>query len=403
MLNSATNSKNRRTTPIDNATYLSGLYDLLNRRADPQDEIEWADVVDYMNAHTDGDYKRDFVRKAFPIYDLFNSAGWVRPPDDVDGSSFDTRRLEAEKAIVKLRDERNEISRMQREMARRESMIELIREGIRHEVKPATGYTPREHAPTNNDLIVHLTDIHCGIEVDSFCNEYNVDVMHDRFDLYLHKIDEIRHRHGSQDCYLMLGGDLVSGLIHAALRLENNLDVVKQVKVVSMALSSFIQTLSGMFDQVHVYAVPGNHGRIQPKKEDNLRGENLDFLVPFILSLSLSEYRNVHIHEENVEPTVAMFHVRGQKVFGVHGDKDSMESVVQRLTMVFGSKPDIVLAGHRHTNGMRTVYDTKVVESGSVVGSDSYCMDHRLRNKPEQMVLVVSEAGLDCLYDIQLA
>lgn len=397
------NSKNRRTTPIDNATYLSGLYDLLNRRADPQDETEWADVVDYMNAHTDGDYKRDFVRKAFPIYDLFNSAGWVRPPDDVGGSSFDAKRLEAQKAIVKLRDERNEISRIQRELARRESLIDLIREGMRAEVQPVPGYSPREVIVSDNDLIVHLTDIHCGIAVDNFCNEYSVEVMHQRFGRYLDKIAEIRHRHCSQNCYVLLGGDLISGLIHSNLRLENNLDVIKQVKVVSMALTSFMQALSDMFGDVHVYSVPGNHSRVQPKKEDNLRGENLDILVPFILSLSLSEYRNVHIHEENIEPTVAMFHVRGQKVFGVHGDKDSMETVVQRLTMVFGSKPDIVLAGHRHTNSMRTVYDTKVVESGSVVGSDSYCMDHRLRNKPEQTVLVVSETGLDCLYDIQLA
>lgn len=397
------NSKNRRTTPIDNATYLSGLYDLLNRRADPQDETEWADVVDYMNAHTDGDYKRDFVRKAFPIYDLFNSAGWVRPPDDVGGSSFDAKRLEAQKAIVKLRDERNEISRIQRELARRESLIDLVREGMRAEVQPVPGYSPREVVASDNDLIVHLTDIHCGIAVDNFCNEYSVEVMHQRFGRYLDKIAEIRHRHCSQNCYVLLGGDLISGLIHSNLRLENNLDVIKQVKVVSMALTGFMQALSDMFGDVHVYSVPGNHSRVQPKKEDNLRGENLDILVPFILSLSLSEYRNVHIHEENIEPTVAMFHVRGQQVFGVHGDKDSMESVVQRLTMVFGSKPDIVLAGHRHTNGMRTVYDTKVVESGSVVGSDSYCMDNRLRNKPEQTVLVVSETGLDCLYDIQLA
>lgn len=383
--------------------YLRGLYDLLARRSDPQDETEWADVVEYMNVNTGGDYKREFVRKGVALFDIFNDAGWVRPCDDVDGSSFDEKRLEAQKAIIKLRDERNEISRIQRELARRESLVDLIREGIRSEIPPAPGYVPRDVTLSDNDLIVHLTDVHCGIAVDNFCNEYNVDVMHLRLNTYLQRIDEIRRRHGSQDCYLMLGGDLISGLIHATLRLENNLDVIKQVKVVSVAISNFVQALSGMFGEVHVYSVPGNHSRVQPKKEDNLRGENLDFLIPFILTLILKDYRNVHIHEENIEPTVAAFSVRGQHVFGVHGDKDSMESVVQRLTMMFGSKPDIVLAGHRHTNGMRTVYDTKVIESGSVVGSDSYCMDHRLRNKPEQTVLVVTSAGLDCLYDIQLA
>ena len=386
---------------IDTQNYLSGLYDILRRRADPQDETEWSDVVDYMNEQTDGGYNREFVRKAWPLLSLFDAAGWVRPPEDVGGSSFDAKRLEAEKAIVKLRDERNEIARIQRELARRESMVDVIKEAIRCEVSPAPGYIPHEHAPSDNDVIIHLTDIHCGMKVQNFFNDLDEEVMYDRLEQYLGKIDQIRARHGSENCYLMLGGDLVSGLIHTAIRIENNIDVIRQVKVVSMALSWFVQELSKMFGEVHVYSVPGNHARVTAKKEDSLRGENLDILVQFILGLSLKEHKNVTVHE-NLEDSVAMFSVRGQKVFGVHGDKDSMDSVVQKLTMVFGVKPDIVLAGHRHTNGMSTVYDTKVVQSGCVVGPDSYCMDHRLRNKPEQTVLVVTCDGLECLYDVTL-
>jgi predicted phosphodiesterase len=155
-----------------------------------------------------------------------------------------------------------------------------------------------------------------------------------------------------------------------------------------------------MFAEVHVYSVPGNHGRVQPKKEDNLRGENFDCLVPFIVGLLLKDYENVEIHENVIEQTVAMFSVRGQKVFGVHGDKDAMESVVQKLTMMFSMKPDIVLAGHRHTNGMRTIYDSRVIESGCMSGPDSYCMDHRLKNKPEQTVVVVTDNGVECTYNV---
>lgn len=371
-------------------------------------DMNWTLLSEVLNKelHDDAPLAESTYRKAYqaarayydevflPMVESGGSAGLV---DDVR-----TQRLELEKERVKMRDERNEVARIQRELARRESLIDLVKEGIREEVSPVSGYVPHEFAHTDNDVVVHLTDVHCGIEVRNFCNEYDVQVMHDRLNQYLEKIDEIRQRHSTENCFLLLGGDLISGLIHTALRLENNLDIIRQVKVVSMALTCFIQTLSDMFGNVYVYSVPGNHSRAQPKKEDNLRGENLDILVPFILSLSLQNYRNVHIYEENIDPTVARFTVRGLNVFGVHGDKDSMESVVQKLTMVFHEKPDIVLAGHRHTNGMRTVYDSKVIESGSVVGSDSYCIDHRLRNKPEQMVLVVSDDGLECLYDIQL-
>lgn len=88
--------------------------------------------------------------------------------------------------------------------------------------------------------------------------------------------------------------------------------------------------------------------------------------------------------------------------FAVHGDKDTPTGVVNSLTMMTGMKPDIVLMGHRHTNGLTTVYDTKVYESGCVDGPDNYCMDKRLKNKPEQTVLVVNDLGLDCAYDVKL-
>lgn len=384
-----------------NQEILETLHDMLAQRKDPANDVEWQDIADYLSSATGTPYNRTYLRKAFPIYDMFESAGWVRPPEDVGGSSFDAKRLEAEKAIVKLRDERNEIARIQRELARRESMVDLVKEAIRGEVSPASGYIPHEQVQSDNDVIIHLTDIHGGIEVHNCFNDYDTEVMYDRLSQYLGKVAQIRARHGSEHCYLMLGGDLVSGLIHTAIRIENNLDVIRQVKVVAMAISWFVQELSKLFGQVHVYSVPGNHARVTAKKEDSLRGENLDILVQFILGLSLKEYGNVTVHE-NLEESVAMFSVRGQKVFGVHGDKDGMDTVVQKLTMMFGMKPDIVLAGHRHTNGMSTVYDTKVVQSGCVVGPDSYCMDHRLRNNPEQTVLVVTCDGLECLYDVTL-
>ena len=71
--------------------------------------------------------------------------------------------------------------------------------------------------------------------------------------------------------------------------------------------------------------------------------------------------------------------------------------------MFFKEKPDFVVVGHRHVNGMSTVYDTKVIESGCVSGSDNYCMDKRLRNHAEQMIAVINQDGLECLYDVRLS
>ena len=97
-----------------------------------------------------------------------------------------------------------------------------------------------------------------------------------------------------------------------------------------------------------------------------------------------------------------MFTVRGQKIFSVHGDKDPIDSVVQKLTMYTSIKPDIIYMGHRHTNAMITSYDTKVLQAGCLSGGgDEYCLDKRLRNRAEQIISVITQEGLDCIYDIK--
>lgn len=384
---------------MDNDT-LSTLYDLIQRRKDPDDDIEWADVTEYISNVTGEQVSRDTVRKGAYLLNLFDEADWVRPPGDDTGAIYSAQRLEAESALSRLRDERNAISRIQRELSRRDTFLSLVREVMCEEIAPMDGYVEHHHEAGPCDLIVHLTDIHAGLEVHNCFNEYSDVIMRDRLAAYIDKIRDIARTHDAEVCYLLLGGDMISGHIHQTLRIENGVNVIRQVKMVSEAISWFVRDLSYMFKRVEVYAVPGNHSRIKADKKENEKGDYLDLLIPFYVSARMQNYKNVCVHDENMDDTVAMFHVRGMNVFGVHGDKDNMDSVVQKLTMVWGVKPDIVLAGHRHTNGMRTVYDTRVYESGCLSGPDDYCMDKRLRNRPEQTVLVVTSDGADCAYNV---
>lgn len=375
---------------------------MLLRRSDPDDEIEWADVVAFMNEQTGGTYTRDFVRKSWPLLSMYIDEGWVRPPVS-GGTTFDEQRLEAEKARIKLRDERNELNRVKRDLARKDAIVELWKQAIIDTVTPLDGYVcPKEFEDSGRDIIVHLTDLHGGIVINNFANRYNDQILLDRLNVYKNRIFDIANTNNVRNCYVLLGGDLISGVIHTPLRIESNLNVIEQIKFVSMAITAFIQALSPRFKEVYVYSVSGNHSRVFPNKKENGKGEHLDALIPFYVNIALSSYDNVEVIEDNVEESVVQFRVRGNLVYGVHGDKDSVENVVQRLTLFFKEKPDIVLIGHRHTNGMRTVYDTKVIESGCVSGADNYCMDQRLQNRPEQMVVVVDQSGVQCLYDVKL-
>ena len=180
------------------------------------------------------------------------------------------------------------------------------------------------------------------------------------------------------------------------------MDLMEQFKYVSELISAMLSRMANHFNHIYVYTTPGNHSRISPKKEEALDGENMDVLLPFYLKARVQNVENITICDNTVEPEIAMFNIRGNNVFAAHGHKDSPSNVVQNFTMMFNIKPDIVLLGHRHTNAMETVYDTKVIQSGCVSGSDAYAMSIRKTNKPEQTVSVIGENGLICLYDIQL-
>ena len=308
---------------------------------------------------------------------------------------------EVKKERQKLSDERVEFNRQIRQEARKESYADMVKRIICEDVEPVNIPVHYTLFNSQTDLLCHLTDIHTGIEINNWKNVFNEDVLKQRIEKYTSDILDIRGLHQSQDCYLVIG-EILSGLIHNNLRLQNNMDLMEQFKYISELISAMLVRLANNFNHIYVYTTPGNHSRISPKKEDALDGENMDVLLPFYLKARLQNIENIDICDNTIEPEIAMFSIRGNTVMSAHGHKDSPANVVQNFTLMFGIKPNIVLLGHRHLNGLTTVYDTKIIESGCVSGGDQYATSIRKSNRPEQTVSVIGKNGLICLYDIQL-
>lgn len=313
----------------------------------------------------------------------------------------DIREFKKEKQ--KLSDERTEYNRLLRREARKESYAEMVQRIVAESTIPYefNGGSLNDFSLNDNSLLIHLTDIHTGIEIDNFYNRFDEDVLVDRFNKYFNKIKEVQQQHKSENAYIVIG-EIVSGIIHNNLRLQNNLDLIEQFKLAAELVSSLLVNLSCMFTNIYVYTTPANHSRISPKKEDALDGENLDILLPFYLKAKMQYFENVHIEDNTLDPEIAIFHIYNTLVMAAHGHKDSPANVVQNFTMMFKLQPDIVLLGHRHTNGLTTVFDTKVIQSGCVSGADAYAVGIRKVNKPEQTISVINKQGLVCIYDVVL-
>ena len=384
---------------IDKNEFLREQLDLLKRKQ-TDDTVEWQDVADFRSEYVGDLEHRDTVRKGSKLLYEYIDAGWVNEPKD-NITSDSSELIAMRKERIKLSDARVDYNRLIRQEARKESYADMVKNIICQNVEPINIPVHYTLFNSTTDLLCHLTDIHTGIEIHNWKNDFDEDVLRHRIEKFTSDILDIRGQHGSENCYLVIG-EILSGLIHSNLRLQNNMDLMEQFKYISELISAMLIRMANHFNHIYVYVTPGNHSRVSPKKEEALDGENMDVLLPFYLKARLQNIENISICDNTIEPEIAMFNIRGNNVFAAHGHKDNPSSVVQNFTMLFGIKPDIVLLGHRHTNGLTTVYDTKVIESGCVSGTDQFAMSIRKANRPEQTVSVIGEDGLICLYDIKL-
>lgn len=380
---------------------------LIYRITSDKDKIgTWQNVCDILNELLGTDYNESAFRKKKQSFDKMLAANREKFMDSNEQlKEINEKIRELEKERVKMRDERNEYKKIIRSEARKESYKDLIIRTIEEYQSKPLNYDKSKKfngvIKTDNDLICSFTDIHTGVKISNFVNEFNESILKDRMNQYLDKIFEVYWRHTSENCYIILS-ELLSGIIHNNLRIENNQNLIEQFLTIMNYLSEFLAELSYRFMTVHVVVTEGNHCRVVAKKDDSLTGENMDMLAIPFLSAKLQNFDNIIFHNDNIETSIALFNVRGNTIVATHGDKDNPDNVVQKLTLFLKIRPDIIYLGHRHTNAMSTVYDVKVIESGCMSGSDSYCMDKRLRNKPEQTISVITKNGLDCLYNVVL-
>lgn len=375
----------------------------IDSKIDGENDYDWSELKDKYNVQCNSDTIRKssstiFGGKLRSEYEKYKneSNNEVSSRDELDVKIQNMR-----KEKIKLSDARVEYNRLIRQEARKESYADMVKRIICENVEPINIPVHYTLFNSSTDLLCHLTDIHCGIEIHNWKNDFDEDILKKRIEKFTSDILDIRGQHGSENCYLVIG-EILSGIIHNNLRLQNNMDLMEQFKYVSELISAMLLRMANHFNHIYVYTTPGNHSRISPKKEEALDGENMDILLPFYLKARMQNVKNITICDNTIEPEIAMFNIRGNNIFAAHGHKDSPSNVVQNFTMMFGIKPQIVLLGHRHTNAMETVYDAKVIQSGCVSGSDNYATSIRKTNRPEQTVSVIGEDGLICLYDIQL-
>ena len=318
-------------------------------------------------------------------------------------SALDVKKIELQMERQKFYDQRNAFNRLIRERSRQEELNEILVEAVKSGNLPQLHYERFDIAPSDNDLLVSLNDIHYGANVSNFWNTYNSDVCREMMCRYLDRIISIGETHRSENCVVWANGDEISGNIHQSIAVTNKENVIEQIKGVSELIAEFLAELSRHFSNVTFVSVAGNHSRIEPNKDRALISERLDDLVEWYLGARLQNFENITIGGgEKIDHTIYLVDVRGQTYCGVHGDFDGSASKVQALQAMAGKPIYAVLSGHLHHNKIDEVQGVKTIMAGSFLGMDDNCVQKRIVGRAEQMVCVCDENGVRCSYGIPL-
>ena len=357
--------------------------------------LSWKNISDKVyeqyNISFDPEAIRARYRRSIPRYN---------PDGNANQKLFDKIELN------RLRNERNQINNYYLALSREETIKEI---GTNAAKTMAENYPFPEFEVVNTtqykyeDGILLLGDWHYGIKIDeSSYNVYNTDVACERVNNLLYTVLDEIEKFNLEKLYVINLGDMIAGNIHLPLRLHSQTDVISQILEVSELIAKFLYSLSE-YIEIDYYSTLDNHSRIDANKKDSVQLETLARITPWFLKERFKLNRRVNIYDNTLytKDIVAFTTNTGHNVLAVHGDKDSPQQVVSKLTPFVGVHQDLICTAHYHHFSSDEQNGTMVVSNGSLMGTDEYAMDLRLNSKASQ-TLIISDKNNVCKYICKL-
>lgn len=321
-------------------------------------------------------------------------------------SDVKIRELKAERQ--KMFDQRRELNKIERDIARQEyidSRLIEAAESLSETIGPLFGEAMyADNEIENSEAVLVFSDWHYGMVVENVFNKYDTDICKDRVQAVVNNAINRIKVHKCNALHLILLGDAFHGAIHTSVRVASEELVVDQIMQVSEIIAQAINALSMFVPNVYVYTTYGNHGRVVSNKKDNIHKDNLERIVGWWLKQRLKDNERVIMMPDSGTEFVFV-NACGHDICAVHGDLDSVRTSPRLLTTLFFKEYQkniecIILGDKHHRESFEELGVVSMI-CGALCGSDDYANEKRLFSKPNQLLLIFDENGLDAEYRIR--
>ncbi len=307
--------------------------------------------------------------------------------DDAE-KSLTQQKEDLYKERTKLRDTYNSYRKGMREEARIESFKESFLSGLKDLPALPTVQVPELTDDMQAEMVVGFSDLHLGNSFENSYNKYNYEIAVARVSKYVAKIIDYCKDNKVKRLTFLNMGDLVSGIIHPTLRMEQELDAAEQIMKAAELVSEALNLLQEAAPEVIYRSVVDNHSRFVPNKDCHIEAESFNRLIDWYIEERLKGTK-VTFANDNIDMGIGMFRLLNGKLFlFTHGHQDRKSTVFQDMVGLTREYPDYIFMGHYHNCAEHTFQGSKVYINGSIIGTDTYAYGKRLFGKPEQKALI---------------
>lgn len=356
---------------------------------------DWQDIVEALNLNV----HRDTLRKGSIFFLEIKEYFEKKFKDGMSNEQLDEmKQLEKElfKLKVQLSDERREIRKYMTHEARLDNLLNKLLDEIKDDMynnKPLRWVKPLPSTSSKGALTLLLSDLHKGMVTDNYWNKYNDEIFYERLNQVRYEVLEYKELLNVKEIHVFELGDVISGCIHRLTKLSETENAVTSTQKVAEALSELVSVLANNFETVHYYNVKGNHDRVAARKEEEVRTESFHSFIMWYIEMRLEKFENVIFHKNDIDSEIIVAEILGNKYYGVHGHLDSVNTVINNLSLMLDKKPKAIFAGHIHKNFENEVHGVDLIVNGSFGGVDDYAKDGRMTGKAHQKLLWITEKG----------
>lgn len=344
----------------------------------PKTDRNWSWVANLIDWKGSSEALRGFVRR--------------RITKDFDEDSTKDESIEKKQELFKerqlLRDERTALNALLRDQAR----VDRFREELQQEAKklkdlPTIKYVDKK-VKGQIEAVALLSDVHLGMQIDEYCNKYNVNIAMKRIDKWTNDIIKYCKANNVKRLNILNLGDMISGEIHPSIRIMQEIDVAEQVMKAGELLARALNKLQECAPEVIYRSVSDNHSRFMPDLHQSIERENFFRLIDWWLEARLAKTR-IQMPKDNVNFRTGKFRlINGKLCMFEHGHQLKPNMSFQSLIGMVEEYVHYVFLGHFHEEKMKTYQNMRVWCNGSLCGTDPYANSIHKYSKPKQTLLI---------------